>query len=375
VGAQALILALIAVAHAAPCDDPALLVHQAKSEVTAAEFASVEATIAKVEAAFACGSVANQAVLGELWLIEGAWLFYQEGADAAAPSFRAAARAEPGLWIDDLGDQVKAAYDEAVAQASDEIVTVSGHEIDGWLVAVDGLTVTLPADIEAGLHLLQVGDGIDDMRYAAFGDLPAGDFTLKHALGPWQPPAPIPTPLPDPVPVPSPDPVVPDPEPVPQPKGEPKVVGLHLAAGFVALLGNDALGTKGEVLYEPATKLLIPIEAGLRLQLTPGFWMRGAASAAPVLNGQFLYTDEAKVLKGSFAGLGANGGLGGTAGPLDLGVLAGVSWPARLPFRGLLAINIANSGLRIEARGGVNVATGGRTEPAAGLAITFDPLR
>ena len=57
-----------------------------------------------------------------------------------------------------------------------------------------------------------------------------------------------------------------------------------------------------------------------------------------------------------------------------------MSWPGRLPIRGLVAYRVGNTGLRFELRGGVNLGAplvgeeALRLAPSFGLFVSFDPL-
>lgn len=133
--------------------------------------------------------------------------------------------------------------------------------------------------------------------------------------------------------------------------------GPRLARG-IAL---DALGQP----REPATKVSIPIEAGIGLAQGGG-WIRAHAAAGVLLQGSFLYRGGGglSALPVHFdTGLAGGGRIGNT----HLGGLVGLQLPSRLLARGVLGWSPESGPWVIELRGGLQVPTERPPEPAVEL--------
>ena len=159
----------------------------------------------------------------------------------------------------------------------------------------------------------------------------------------------------------------------PTPRPKPKIADLHAAVGGAAAVGQKLTDPDDPGRIEPAVKVFVPIELGVRLLSGP-FWVRIAGVAAPMLNGQFLYSEKQE-LHTSRLSLGGHLAIGATAKELvHLGLAGGINWPGRLTTRVVVAVNLGEKlPLRLEARGGINLVTDRRIEPAFLLGLVVSP--
>lgn len=335
----------------------------------AAERATVEADLPTadeklraLEAAFSCGPLAEPELLGRMWLVEGAWLELQGDAEAAGDSWRAAQRIAPGRWAEDFGTKLRGAYESAnrVAQGGTSVISLD-PPLFRWIGAVDGVVVEeFPVTVPPGLHLVQVGPDVDHVQFArillAFPDTPS--VVVTGLVEPTSDGAPAPEPVAEVVPA----------EPAKPPRN-PGRVALHTAVGADAVVGRAGENAAGS---EPAFKLLAPVETGLVVRPTAKTWVRAAVSAAPFVNGAFVYDDKFGATTTPTAlGFAATGGFAAAQG--DMGLLLGYQWPGRVAVRGVLAGALGRSPLRVEGRVGLNAATEGPPEPAFGVVLAFAP--
>lgn len=321
-----------------------------------------DAAIEKVEEAFSCGGLATQDQLARTWILEGALRHILGDADAARAAFRAAAEIDPEVWIDDLGSELRTLYLAAEEEEVGSATIRLDPKPEGWVTALDGVLTPFPATAPPGLHLVQMGPRQDDTRLARIVSLVKGETQVLTTDE-----------VADQV-VPTPKPVaehkVPDSAAPPATMPEPdKAVrlGLTLAAGADLAIGQAWAPATAP--REPGVKLSLPVEVGAQLA-AEAWWARTVVSAAPLLAGQYVYTVEDEV-RSSIAGLGGHVAGGPRLGSIEVGLSAGLAWPARVPFRAIFSI--PTGPVRIEGRLGVSAAVQRPMEPAASLLLCWRP--
>ena len=170
--APLLLLAVGAPALAAdPCPTvpaPALLslVEESILEGRLDQTADLTATF---DAAMACTTAAEPALVARALAIDGLWRHFRGEADGAALAFASAHALDPGAWNPDYGADVHAAWDRAIDAAPSGVGTLA---IEPALhpdlhPLVDGAAVTLPATVPVGFHLVQVVEADGRARYAS----------------------------------------------------------------------------------------------------------------------------------------------------------------------------------------------------------------
>lgn len=359
------LLTLLAAAEAADeCPDRLDrldLVEAAERALVEADLAAADARLRELEAAVGCGPLAEPELLGRMWLVEGAWLTLQGDAEAAADSWRAAARVAPGRWVVEYGAKLRKAYEDANAAPprGDTLITLD-PPLFRWIGAVDGEVVAFPATVPAGLHIVQVGPDEDHVAFSrillAFPDTPS--VVVTGLLEPTTT-----------APAPAPAATEPEPQVVEKPPRDPGALALHVGIGGDAIVGRPVVG---EAADEPGVKIVLPVETGLTVRPARSVWVRTAVVAGPLLGGAFVYEDQYG--EGvSPAALGAHlaGGYGAPQG--DIGALVGVQWPGRVVARALLGGVLGRSPLRLEGRVGIDGAIGRSPEPAFSLVLSFAP--
>jgi len=336
---------LLAMAWGQDCPDVSPTLRRAQESLLLMEDRDAAEAIAEIEASFGCGFISDDN-LARYWLLVATQRFLA-GEEGYAERFRAAAAAEPDTWIVDLGDAVRAAYDEAVAEMPDDgRIDVTGVPT-GWVVRVDGRARELPAELPAGTHLVQVGPDLDTVEVHRLAVLVAGQGTVIDAdIEGYEPPPP------------------------PSTSGS-MPVRAHAAAGVQLTQGEELTRqVQGDAVTEPATKLAVPLELGLALAPGP-WWARLQLGVAPQASGGLLYLGSGEVRSASTAvEIAAAGGV--TVASVDLGVLAGVSVPSRTVVRAVAALPIVGP-LAGELRVGANVHPARGVEPGGSLHVVFRP--
>ena len=324
-----------------------------------ADLFAARSRLSEVEESLACGGLARPDELARLWLLEGALATFSGDTQSAADAFRAAAEVEPGRFIEDLGPQIRAAYEAALAERSTGLGTLFVEPtLAGWTLAIDGTPTTSPIATPEGLHVVQVGPTPDEVVFArvihAIADL---TIVIETGLEPVllrDPPQTNPRTTPDAV-------IVPKPRPEP-----PLTVAWLASAGLGLGVGerlDHPLGT------EPALKPVVPLETGIRLGFQDG-WVRAACGAGPLLTGRYLYTSEDQP-RTSPVWLGGHLGGGWASEDLSAGALVSLQWPGRIGLRGLAALPLGDLPLELEGRAGLNVTTARAPEGALELLVTF----
>lgn len=346
-----LLIGLLVGQAQAGCEDLAQQVQWAEEEVLEVNPDAARSALELAEEALGCGSRQPPAQLARLFLVDGATSALQGDGPAAADAFAAAARTDAATWIDALGPKMRAQYDTAAA-APTEVGEVD-VEAPGWDLLLNGKPAPFPTEVTAGLHIVQVADG-DELVFGRVVWVVPGEVQL---LTPDLPERAA-----------KPEPVV----AVVEPESEPKERGVALSAGIGALAAFgqplDGVQADGTEVSEPGVKLTLPIELGVVVR-SGGAWVRPVVGLAPLVGGRFLFaTDEGAGASGFalLADLSAGVGLGS----LDVGGAVGIAYPGRIGLRGLAGIGLGDTPLFGELRAGVNVGTGGRVEPAVGLAVS-----
>jgi hypothetical protein len=194
-------------------------------QALAGELEQAEATRHALLEAFGCGTLADPAQLTRFWRAEAAILAATGEAAAADSALTAAGRL--------LGSEGLPAPVMGKVQL-EELST-------GYLGAVDGSVRTFPAELPAGLHLVQVGTAPEQMVGARIVDLPPNlELSLVFELPPL--PAPVPAPV---VPLPAPEPVVTRPS-----RGR-RILHALVVGGAGALMYSATFVTK-PAFYKPA---------------------------------------------------------------------------------------------------------------------------
>ncbi len=130
---------------------------QAESAVIEARIDDTDAALRLFEQSLGCDAVAKPEQLARIWLTEGAMLSFDGDPEGAVDAYVAAARVHFSTWNEDLGPKVKAEYDAAVADMSHQTATLgSDTKLPDGVAWLDGKPTTLPTQVTAGLHAIQV---------------------------------------------------------------------------------------------------------------------------------------------------------------------------------------------------------------------------
>ncbi len=346
-------LLLSAIALAADCSLQPLLEH-AENAILSLDLEGGEATLDEARNMFDCGSVTREE-LATYWLLSAALAEFRDLPYKAEDSLIAARLTAPGLYLESLGPDLKERWQNV--QLPDSYATVEFVDLpEGYTVTIDGHP--LEGDqVRTGYHVVQIRGG--DRSWGRVIRASDGDILqISTGLPPLdvgegkddtdEPPIERPS---EHVPL----------QPVPRPPPR-RTLGLHAAVGFAG-----ALGTPYHL--EPATKTSVQLELGLLVHPSEALWLRGALFGDALLGGSWSYYvpgEQPASLPAGFGALGAAGlHLGDT---LDVGLLAGVQLPGRVPVRLLGGARVA-PWMTVEGRFGLNIGTpdadGLRLEPAA----------
>jgi hypothetical protein len=351
------------VAKAQECPDRLArldLLDEAERALVEADLDTTDLKLRELEAALACGPLAEGELLGRLWLVEAAWLTMQGDGLAAGDSWRAAARVAPGRWVENFGKQLRESYEAATSEAPVGTATISlDPPLFRWVGAVDGKVVEFPAQVSPGLHLVQVGSDESRVVFArmvvAYPSTPIVvqtglvEPTTAFVGDPAEPGEAEETKAPK--------------EPLPAATSSLFVaVGANLAVGKAVGEGQDA---------EPGVKVVLPLETGLTLRPGRG-WVRLVGVAGPLVGGSFRYTDKYGETSTPVA-LGTLIAAGASAGQGDMGLMAGFQWPDRIPVRGVVAGRLPRFPGQFEGRLGMNAAFGRTPEVAFDLVFAITP--
>lgn len=346
--AGSLLIAWLAAAWA--CEDVEQQLGWATEGLIEADADEARSALDLAESGLGCGAVASPATLARFFLLDGATAALGGDRAATQDAFAAARRIDASVWVDALGARLREQHQAATGSGETGRVDV---EAVGWEVRWDGVVATFPADVPAGLHVVQVvGDG-----EVAFGRVvwlePGEELVVSSGLPPKQAAAPQ-----DVVEVPA------------RPSGgEPGPVALAFGVGVQGAFGDALSGERagGEAVTEPGTKLTVPIDVGVVVTAGPLF-VRPALGIAPLVGGKFLYATDDGAGASGLALLGELA-VGAAAGSVEAGGLVGVAWPGRIAARGLVGLPEVVGPLGPELRLGVDLGTAGRVQPAGSLAM------
>lgn len=170
----------------AQCPDRDALLSTLEQQVIEGRFEESIAAGEALVAAFGCGELASPEQIARMWLAS-AVRETSLGDSAAQETFAAAARLSADTWNEMYGPSLRAAWEAAARAPSPEPGQLRIEPDLGYLTAVDGRALDLPATLPSGPHLLQLGAAPDDMRIAFRVDLTP---TLERAFDPKLPPLP-----------------------------------------------------------------------------------------------------------------------------------------------------------------------------------------
>lgn len=338
-------LTLLFAAAQATCPDAATLADEAVQALLEVDYEGATSGIEEAERGLLCGGFAPPETVARVWQIRGALAVFDGDEAEAAAWIVPAAAAAPDALEPALGPRVREAWEEAMTVVRGSTIIVE-PDTTGRRVAVDGLEGPLPARVPAGRHLVQVGVG-EEVAFRRIVEVPeAIGVVVTTGLVP-----------------------LPDPEPTVDDEAGAASVGLHLGLGAGLGLGAKLTGQAepGEPIpTEPAVKVSLPLEVGLRIE--PGaVWLRVAAQAAPLIGGQLLYAASDGSEASLPALLGGYGAGGARVGDIRLGALVGARLPGRLSARGVAGFPLGER-VALEARLGVDLPTE-RAPEAVGTAL------
>jgi hypothetical protein len=340
-----------------PCPDLSAALDATERSLTDDDRFRARTSMDEVERAFGCGEVPQSHQIARYWAADGALAWLAGERSAAEDAF---------LAISDLGGVPHSAVLPADARAAYEALP-RALPIDGTLsfepylgdhrVWIDGRPAAEPFSVPEGFHLIQVGRARSDVRFGRVL-LVIGGGTTVVATG--LQPARIGLESESTVALTTgsgPDPIT---------------VHATLDLGLAAAFGK---AIQAGPIEEPATKLMLPAELGLRIRWGGG-WAELGGGAAPLVQGQYAFqTDHGP--EGTGARVGGHIAGGATAaswkgGALSAGGLAGLAFPGRLPLAALVRLDQRDLGLGGQLRLGVDLATDGRFEPAVGLLFSAE---
>ena len=349
--AGSLLIAWLA-GSALACEDLPQNVAWAQEEVLEVNEDAARQLLGTAEKGIGCGSPQSPEDLARFFLVDGATAAMEADTPAMQDAFAAAARISADTWIEALGPKMRSEYEAAAAlPVSTGTIEVAS---EGWETRLNGKLSTFPAKVPAGLHVVEI---VDDDR-VAFGRIVwvlAGEVQVLEPGLPERKTEPA-------------GPVVVE-APVKSPSDDP-VARLSVGLGAAAAFGQGLSGvtSDGDPVDEPGMKLTFPLEIGAVIQAET-LWIRPAIGLAPLVGGRFLFATEDGAGTSGFAVL-ADLSAGVGAGDVDVGGLIGIRYPGRIALRGLGGLPLGDTPLFAELRAGVNVATGGRVEPAFGLGLS-----
>jgi hypothetical protein len=324
-----------------------------ENAVATVDFESVDQRLEDVTASFACGKGVQPDELARLWVAEGAFLHMDGDVPAAEESFQAARRVAPDTWTEVFGSKLRTVWEDAPEATERGTIAVDPKPL-WWTVLLDGKPVpSLPYEVSTGLHVVQGGPSIEDVRFAKVLYVRAGGVAV--ALH--------------------------DEKEGPAPKAaDPQIAAkavvptvprwtLQTAAGAAFALGRAERN-------EPAMKVPLSLDLSVLTRLPTSsdgprnLWVRGGVSAMPLLDGQWAL-DGVQGPEDIPNALGAYAAVGGRNVQGDVGGLVGYQWPGRAQIRALAALELGDLPFAIEPRVGLNIGHG--VEPAVELLVAYRP--
>lgn len=139
----------------ADCPSVDIWLDRAEQDIVALRLEQARESLGQAEAGFSCGPPATPAQIARFWRAEGVWLTMQKRTEDADLSFAAARRLEPEVWTAAFGTELERQFKAAVGIDDPP----SMLELQPWdpryLGWVDGRLTSFPAQLDAGLHLVQ----------------------------------------------------------------------------------------------------------------------------------------------------------------------------------------------------------------------------
>lgn len=217
-----MLIVLAAFAQDPPCGDPEALITEVEAAAFELRVEDAQSALAEVERSFECALV-GPPELARFWNAEGALALLANDATAAARAFRAARNVGPPPDPNYGKRALAAAQSAGPAEGIGTLDLSPRPTVFG--VRVDGVLGAVPAEVDAGDHLIQVVDG----SRVAFGSVvrvSAGEAFVLNAS--FEEPLPV---------------VRVQPEPVPPPRASRKrPKGLLVASGALLVGGATSAG-------------------------------------------------------------------------------------------------------------------------------------
>jgi len=178
-----LLLAFFSSANADDCGDLAALSLRARALMLEGRQEDADAHMDRAQLAMGCGNLRSPEDLAQFYLSEATRRFLSEDPVAAGVAFVGSWRADPEGWDPALGEEMRQAYDDAIADAlsanarTGEILLAELPR--GYHGALNGVPADFPVTAPAGEHLVQVYH----RRTVYFGEmayLPASESIQVH---------------------------------------------------------------------------------------------------------------------------------------------------------------------------------------------------
>ncbi|MBN2799178.1 MAG: hypothetical protein JXX28_08535 [Deltaproteobacteria bacterium] len=178
-----LLVALFSAAAMAACDEPAVPLNLAEKAILEARLDEARQALDEVEQVLSCSPPASPALLARLWLMEGAWAQFSGDQGAATEAFASSRALDPGAWDADLGPALHTQYLAAELPTGGEGSLVLQPPLTTFHAYVDGVRQSFPAELGAGLHLVQVLPPDGEALYArVIAVRPGEEVALVHGL-------------------------------------------------------------------------------------------------------------------------------------------------------------------------------------------------
>lgn len=152
-------------------------------------FEAADAASRALLESFGCGPLAEPPVLARMWLSQAVLYAARGSDDAADDALAAAARVSPTTWNDMYGPTLQERWASTAERLDPSPATLRVEPLPaGWVAAVDGERMTVPAELPSGPHLLQLGPkpfGSGPARFEVarmFYLAPAGELSIDPEL-------------------------------------------------------------------------------------------------------------------------------------------------------------------------------------------------
>ncbi len=141
------------------CDEPFVLIMQAKNDTENFYLAEAQAEIDEALSMYACSKLLDPTLLGQLWQSQGMIHVMNGDAESSKPFFAAAAAVSPDNWNNNFGDDAKKDFVAPTDPPGELNVRGAGKAA----IAVDGKLVDVPVDLLPGPHVVQVGKDLPEL--------------------------------------------------------------------------------------------------------------------------------------------------------------------------------------------------------------------